>query len=260
MASTNLVQNSGFESGTDDWLFEVGTFAITAANGPSASGTASALFGAGGVSSSGEIYQQIATVPGTSYVAQLDFKTLDTVTADTKEASIFIKDTNNVVTLSIDRAFGNDQPTTTFQTAVGTFTASTSSATLFVYGRDDVVIDNVIVATGSFSAPGKYSGSVELSSTIPSQSIGSFHKESAVYRINPDGSLYLIEQPGGDIQVGAFQNEHTLAYSGTTVAVTIKGKTNIKFTAIQNTSTGGPGGLNVPVTDTETFSLKKIGK
>jgi hypothetical protein len=44
------------------------------------------------------------------------------------------------------------------------------------------------------------------------------------------------------------------------VAVTVSGKTNIKFTTISNSFTGGPGGLDVPVTDTETFKLKRVGK
>jgi len=258
MAATNLVQNSGFESGTDNWLIDVGTFSVTAANGPSASGTASALLGGGSTTSEGGIIQQITTVPGTSYVLQFDYKTLDSGTADFKVAQVIVSDTSGPTTLlNLVRETGEGGPTTTFQTAVGTFTAITSGATVLVQAEDEGVIDNVIVTTGSFSAPGKYTGSVKLSSTIPSQSIGSFHTESVVARITPSGGLFLIEQPSGAIETAAFQNENTLAISDTTDKVTVKDKTHIKFTTINNTSTGGPGGLDVPVTDTETFSLKK---
>ena len=261
MAATNLVQNSGFESGTDNWLRDTGTFAITAANGPSASGSASALLGGAGIASVGVIYQQIATVPGTSYVIQFDYETLDSGTADFKYAQVLVSDTGGATLLDLVReSGGNGVPTTSFQTAVGTFTAISSGATLYVEAEDEAVIDNVTIASGSFSAPGKYTGSVKLSSTIPSQSIASFHTESVVARITPSGGLFLIDQPGGDIEVGAFQNEHTLAYSGTTAAVTVKDRTDIKFTKINNTTTGGSGGLNVPVTDMETFKLKRVGK
>jgi len=261
MAATNLVQNSGFESGTDDWTSGEGTFTITAANGPSATGTASALLGGGSITSESEIGQQIATVPGTSYVVQFDYKTLDSGTGDDEFCILYVTDTNNDILLQITRQGVSGQPTTTFQTAVGTFTATTSGATIDVVGFDEAVIDNVIVSTGSFSEPGKYTGSVKVSSTIPSQSVDSFHTESVVARITPSGGLYLIEQPSGTVETGAFQNENTLAISGTTATVTVKDKTDIKFTTTTDALAGGSGGLDeVPVTDTEAFSLKKVGK
>src|SRR5580698_849525 len=80
MASPNLVENGGFESGTADWSFVEGSFTITADNGPSATGTAAALLG--GESAEAQIGQQIATVPGTSYVVQFDYKTLDSNSAN----------------------------------------------------------------------------------------------------------------------------------------------------------------------------------
>ena len=261
LASTNLVQNSGFESGTDNWNINDGTFTITAANGPSATGTASAFLGGGSITSESVIDQQFATVPGTSYVVQFDYKTLDSGTADAPFCEVYLTDTNSDIVLEIVRQQGSGQPTTTFQTAVGTFTATTSSATINVVGYDKSVIDNVIVASGSFSKPGKYTGSVKVSNTIPSQSIGSFHTESVVARVTPSGGLYLIEQPSGIIETGAFESENTLNISGTTATVTVKDNTDIKFTATTNTVTGGSGGLNqVPVTDIETFSLKRVGK
>jgi hypothetical protein len=261
LAATNLVQNGGFESGTSDWPIAFGTFSITAANGPTASGTASALFGGGSTTGNGEVVQKITTVPGTSYVVQFDYKSLDSGTADSEEVDVVISGTDSSTLLNLDRGptYGGE-PTTSFQTAVGTFTAPATSGSITLFGYDKAVIDNVIVTTGSFSAPGKYTGSVKVSSTIPSQSIASFHTESVVARVTPSGGLFLIEQPSGIIETAAFQNENTLAHSGTTVAVTVSGKTNIKFTTISNSFTGGPGGLDVPVTDTETFKLKRVGK
>jgi hypothetical protein len=129
-----------------------------------------------------------------------------------------------------------------------------------VVGYDESVIDNVVVASGSFSEPGKYTGSVKVSSAIPSQSIDSFHTESVVARITPSGGVYLIEQPSGNIETGVFQSENTLAISATTATITVKDKTHIQFTESTYTVGGGSGGLNeVPVTDTEAFSLKKAG-
>jgi hypothetical protein len=261
MAATDLVQNSGFESGTDNWNTDSGTFTITAANGPSASGTASALLGGGSIDSESEIGQQIATVPGTSYVVQFDYKTLDSGTGDDEFCIVYVTDTNNNILSQITRQGGSIQPTTTFQTAVGTFTATTSGATINVVGYDKSVIDNVVVASGSFSEPGKYTGSVKVSSTIPSESVGSFHTESVVARVTPSGGVYLIEQPSGTVETGGFENENTLAISGTTVTVSVKDKTDIKFTTTTNTVAGGSGGLDeVPVTDMDTFSLKRVGK
>jgi hypothetical protein len=254
MAATNLVPNSGFESGTANWLVEFGDFSIFAANGPSASGTASALLGGASTSDQGQIYQSIATVPGTSYVVQFDYETLDTGTPNPNFAEVLVSDSNGNTLFNADPV-----GTTTFQTAIGTFIATTGSSTVYARGRDKVVVDNVIISSGSFSAPGKYTGSVKRSSTIPSQSIGSLHTESVVARITPTGGFYLIKQPSGEIENGGFVNEHTLAISesGTTAAVTVKDNKDIKFTTIYNTTTNVPGGLDVPVTDTETFSLKK---
>jgi hypothetical protein len=258
MASTNLVQNGGFESGTDDWPVQIGTFTITAANGPSATGTASALLGGGSISSEAEIGQPIATVPGTSYVVQFDYKTLDSDIADDESCQAFVSDTNGATLLSLVRNQSDGEPTTTFQTAIATFTAISSSETVTVVGFDKSVVDNVIVASGSYSEPGKYTGSVEVSSTVPLQSVGSFHTESVVARITPSGGVYLIEQPSGTIETGGFENENTLAISGTTATVSVKAKTDIKFTVTSNTFTGDED--DIPVTNMETFSLKRVGK
>ena len=258
MASTNLVQNSGFESGTTGWPTQSGTFAITAANGPSATGTASALLGGGSLNSLADITQQIATIPGTNYVVQFDYKTLDSNTARQKYTQVSISDSNGFTLLNLTRALGADAPTTVFQTAVGAFTAISGGATLQLAGYDSAVVDNVVIATGSYSEPGKYTGSLKVSSTIPSVSIGSFHTESVVARITPSGGVYLIEEPSGIIEAGGFENENTLAISGTTATVSVKAKTDIKFTVTTVTFTGRA--TNIPVTNTETFSLKKAGK
>jgi hypothetical protein len=259
MASTNLVQNSGFESGTDDWHFVQGTFTITAANGPSASGTASALLGGGSTTSQGEITQQIATIPGTSYVVQFDYKTLDTNSADDQRYSqIDVSDTNGDILLNLIGQLGSGEPTTTFQTAVGAFTAIGDSVTIDLTGYDEAVVDNVIVTTGTYSEPGKYTGSVKVTGTIPSQSVGSFHTESVVAQISPSGGITLIEQPSGTIESGAFQSENTLAISGTTTTVTVKDKTDIKFTGTTNSIIDVSD--QIPVTDIESFSLKRVGK
>src|SRR5580698_2061396 len=124
MASTNLVQNSGFESGTADWPIAQGTFKITAANGPSATGTASALLDPN-TTGGAEITQQIPTIPGTSYIVQFDYKTLDSSNAAESYTQVVVSDTNDVALL--DLIFQEGQPTTTFQTAVGAFTALSSS-------------------------------------------------------------------------------------------------------------------------------------
>jgi hypothetical protein len=258
MAATNLVQNGGFESGTYNWPIFIGTFTITAANGPSATGTASALLGGGSITSQGEITQQIATIPGTSYIVQFDYKTLDSVTADQKYSQVDVSDTNGAILLNLIGQQGAGEPTTTFQTAVGTFTAISNSETIDLTGYDKAVVDNIIVASGSYSEPGKYTGSVKVSSTIPSQSVGSFHTESVVARISPSGGITLIEQPSGIIEAGSFQSENTLAISGTTATVSVKDKTDIKFTVTTDTFTGEGNGI--PVIDTEAFSLKKAGK
>lgn len=194
IAATNLVQNGGFESGSNNWPISLGTFTITADNGPSATGTASALLGGGSITGQGEITQQIATIPGTSYIVQFDYKTLDGVPADQKYSQIDVSDNaNDTILLNLIGQEGSGEPTTVFQTAVGTFTAIGNSTTIDLTGYDKAVVDNVLVTTGSYSEPGKYTGSVKVSGTIPLESVGSFHTESVVARISPSGGITLIK-------------------------------------------------------------------
>jgi hypothetical protein len=258
IAATNLVQNGNFENGTADWPLVEGPFTIIAANGPSASGTASALLGGQSTSAESQIGQHITTVPGINYVVEFDYKTLDSDTADDESCVVEVVDANNNVLSEIYRHQGNGQPTTAFQTAAGTFTATGTAATIFVVGSDESVIDNVVVTSGSFSEPGKYTGSVKISGTIPLESVGSFHTESVVARVTPTGALYLIEQPSGTVEAGDFESDNTLAISGTTAPVTFKGRTDITFTVTNDTVTEDQN--EIPVTDLETFSLRKVGK
>jgi len=251
MAATNLVQNGGFESGTNDWNLNYDDFSITAANGPSASGTAAALLGGASTGDDGDIFQNFPTTPGVNYVITYDYKTLDTGTAT---------NINSDVSVEVDGSNGNElnnnsnieyRPTTSFQTAIDSFTANSGTSTIYVYGNDEVVVDNVSVVSGSFSKPGKYTGSVKITGTIPSQTIGAFHTESVVARISPSGGIYWIMEPGGDYNTAALLNDGKIAYSGTIEAVTIADKDHIKFSITYPGSTEST---------TDAFSLKRTGK
>ena len=253
LAATNLVQNGGFESGTNDWNLNNDDFSITAANGPSASGTAAALLGGAGTSDDGSIFQNFPTTPGINYVITYDYKTLDTGTATNRFSQVSVE---------VDGSNGNEvnnnnnityTPTTSFQTAIDSFTANSGTSTIYVSGNDEVVVDNVSVVSGSFSKPGRFTGSVKITGTIPSQTIGAFHTESVVARISPSGGIYWIMEPTGDYGTAALLNDSTIAYSGSTQAVKIADKDHISFSY----TAPNFGSLE---TTMDFFKLKRAGK
>jgi len=261
MAATNILQNGSFESGTTAWNFpNDGSVVIDGSSGQQTSGTASALFDPGDtLGQEAELYQTFPTTPGSNYIVQFDYETLDSSPFDDQYMEVYVSGTNIQPLLYV-----NPNPTTHFQTSTNTFVASGTSATIELYGEDNIVYDNVIVYTGSFSEPGKYSGKVKVTGTLPLESIASFHTESVVARISPTGGISWIQQPSwisnnsefeDTINLGSFITDSSLAVSGTTVPVSIKTKTHVSFTETFSNTNGIP-----PLTDILTFTLHKVGK
>jgi hypothetical protein len=272
-ASANVLQNPSFESGTTDWNFPTdGSAVIDTTSGQQTSGTASALLDPldTGNYPGGEIFQTFPTVPGTSYIVEFDFETLDSALNGSPQLDVYVSGTNGQ-TLNSDNNGNSWYPATKFVTAIDLFTATGTSTTIDFQGEDEVVVDNVIVESGSFSVPGTYTGKVVVSSTIPSAQIASFHTESVAAKITSSGGLSWIQQPGwvaddSDVEnvvnSAAIISNASLAIintnvsvSGTAVPVTIKSKTHLKFVLTYPDSING-----APVMDTLTFTLKKKGK
>ena len=252
MAATNLLPNGSFENGLIDWNVNYGV-TIDTTTGQQTSGTASIVLGGTTGDSNGELTSNpFPTTPGTNYIVQFDYETLDGTAGNNQYVEVYAHDAFSNLSL-LDREVPT--PTTKFVTTSYAFTATGTGATIGIYGEDQEVVDNVIVSTGSFGAPGKYTGSVKETTGLPTQDISSMSTESVVARITPSGGLYLIEQPSGSTDTGAFINSSTIAYSGTTFAVSIVDKTHIKFTTSFSYPNDTP-----PDTYMQTFMLHKVGK
>jgi hypothetical protein len=252
LAAANLLPNGSFENGLTGWNPD-GIVAIDTTPGQQTSGTASALLGGTtSIFDEGSVTSlRFPTTPGTTYTAQLDAETLDGTSSDDHYVEFTARDgtSNNQI------GYTYFTPSTKFTTFSTSFTATGTSSYVEVYGYDQEVVDNVIVSTGSFSEPGKYTGSVKQTTAISSLSISSFSTQSVVARITPSGGLTLIEQPSGWLESGGFVSNSSIAYSGTTDSVTISDKDHIKFTSVSNDNEN-----DVPYTYTQTFVLHKVGK
>lgn len=120
-------------------------------------------------------------------------------------------------------------------------------------------MDNVRLFAGSFSKPGRYTGTVKISGSLPSADISSFHTESVVADAGTNGSLFVLTQPSGTFLEGAFISGSTVALSGTTQSFTLKG-TNLDFTTIDSAQASDAlDGTTAPETTTSVFKLHRVG-
>jgi len=258
-AGANLLTNGSFEnaatvSTSNGWTVTSakGSVVIDTRTGDQFSGTQSAEFGPTSDSYGyGSISQTFPTVAGSNYIVQFTYKTLDF--ADTYNYSYVAVSASDSMGSLI--SYNEDpNPPGTFTTRTEAFVANTGSSTIYLSGQDQIILDNVIVMTGSFSNPGKYSGKGIAFTSLPSQRLFSFHTESIVARITPSGGFYAITQPDAQVFSGAFLNNGKIIVSGSTVAVTIHGG-KVKFSEVSSNDDAN----GIMETDTNSFTLTRTG-
>jgi len=266
-AGTNLLINGSFEAGplvsSTGWTLDSGSGSVIIDTAPAdqapTSGTQSAQFDPGGSIGSGQIEQTFPTVSGSAYVLQFAVETLDPYDYnDFPEVVVRVTGSNQTLVNTTYYVYStspglSDQ----FATISNVFLANSSSSTITFYAQDEVILDNVVVTTGSFAKPGKYTGTIKTSVGVSPEGISSFNTQSVVARITPSGGYYTITQPFGDVFTGAFQqNGMLILTSGATVPVAIHGG-NVKYAQVLNSYNDNNGDR---VTGTAYYNVNKAGK
>ncbi len=239
LKADNLITNGDFETGNlNGWAVQ-GSTAIDSGTGEVEGAYAANLDPSS--NNYGTLSQTFETTPGVSYVLQYDG-----ISNQTFESYVSVTGSNTTI------YNGSIPSSSTFTTHRSTFVA-VSGTTQLTFGADygTTIIDNVIVSTGSFSAPGRYTGSVKITTSVPSQNIASLHTESIVARITPTGGISTITQPNGSVDAGGFADAGMLLLDGTSVPFTIKGKT-VTFTVTTN------NGSTPASTETTVYRLHKV--
>jgi len=241
----NVLVNGGFDTGTfKGWTIVSDEVAIDTKAGDHNSGAYSAKFG-----QNGQLEQTFATVVGTTYYLRYSWKTPE---SGTLEVGVLDANGNGFVDYGAPAS-----PSFSIQTIA--FTARTTKSTVDFFGTD-AVLDTVIVATGYFSKPGKYTGTLTTTQTLTPSGIVGSHTESVVARINATGGISMLTEPDGAYFGGVFLNDVAIALEENTFAAVLKGD-DLSFTA--STSGGEQDIANDGAITAETtsyaFVLKWVG-
>jgi len=173
----------------------------------------------------GEVLQTFATVPGTTYVLQYNLKTTDEALAS------FLADVTGTSALISNAADASPSGVpTTFTAQVAVFTADSTVTTLEFMGSY-ITLNNVSVTAGSFTKPGKYTGTAVVTQTLTAATIAGAHTDTVVARVTASGGVSILDEPFGTYYSGCFLSGTSIALSGKTSAATLSGDA-LKFTVI----------------------------
>lgn len=157
-SAQNLVANPGFEAGLASWISPInGFFAAWSSSVPPRTGLASAAtgcIGAGCISTGATgaiLYQDIATVPGTSYTVSFWYRTFNGNEAPVELQALFGAipvTTGGPGTCTGSCIFGTQTSTATWTQVTRVVVATAATTRLMFLGRDDpaaVSVDDVSV-------------------------------------------------------------------------------------------------------------------
>ena len=177
------------------WVYALGTVTFTA-NSLTIESSNYALIGAG---------NNFTTVPGDTYIVQFSIKGVNVNPANTN-FSVYVTGTvgsySNVVAVY--------QPSVTTASTAQTFAFTADSTktqlefSLGTYVESSVVITAPSVNLGSFTKPGKYTGSITITRTLPSGDISTSSTETAVARVTAEGGFSILTAPNGWFINGGF--------------------------------------------------------
>jgi hypothetical protein len=229
--ATNLLTHTG-------WMVESGTVTENATT---------AVFG-----SEYSVYRQIfKTTPGTNYILAFEARTTGTG-GPYIEAEVSGSANGNA-----DSTLAYTAPeitSTTFTVQDYSFVASSGSAAITVYGYDAILdLAATSVSAGTFSQPGKYSGTITITKALTSAGISSSHTDTVVADITPTGAMYAISQPSEGVLIGGFLNSSTFVYDSKSIPATLSGN-SLSFTlTVSGTATDGYE--STPETESDAVSL-----
>ncbi len=144
----------------------------------------------------GNAEQTIATVPGTTYILQYQVKT---VSATASYLDVTVSGTSTLFTFyPYDGTLPN-----TFSAQAVAFTANSAATTLdFTSGSAN--LENLSVTAGSFTKPGKYTGTVMFTQSLPTANISGSHTDTVITRVTASGGISILTEPFADITEAVF--------------------------------------------------------
>jgi hypothetical protein len=235
--ATNLLTHTG-------WMAQSGTWTETATT---------ATFGR--VPATYE--QNFPTTPGTNYIVEFEARTTLPEDDGAGVEALVSTSTNGLAysgaayaTLAYAEIFS-----TTFTQYDFAFVATSGSATITIDGADAIVdLAATSVSAGTFSKPGKYSGTITITKALTSAGISSSHTDSVVADITPSGAMYAISQPSEGVLIGGFLNSSTFIYGAKSTPATLSGN-SLSFSIPVVSGTATDAYESTPETESYAVSL-----
>jgi len=233
--ATNLLTHTG-------WTEESGTWTETATT---------ATFGRVPAT-----YQQtLTTTPGTNYILEFEART-----------TLPQNDGAGIEAIVTGSANGNSSAypaylvyaatfSTTFTVQDYAFVATSGTTTITVDGADAILdLAATSISPGTFSKPGKYSGTITITKALTSAGISSSHTDTVVADITPTGAVYAISQPSEGVLIGGFLNSSTFIYGAKSTPATLSGN-SLSFSVPAVSGTATDGYETTPETESYAVSL-----